>query len=280
MGLLRTAWLAIKMRIVWLALTAAVIAGAVLIFGPRSRKVDTLRRVLADRVLDEVIGDIERRVVRHEIRKRLAVLDFAGERGRTIADLLRKRLGRKGMLVEARKSALKKAVEAAGFSGTTDSSREAGRVAKDLGADAAIFGTVEEFSRTGSEGAVRLEIAVAAADSGEEIMRQEYARVWPDGLLDTVASVGTGWRLLIWLGLAAVLPFAAYPIARGALDRESNPLTFFLLSAMTALDVIVALLLLGFSVRTVWAAMLVVAAFGAAAAYNYVVLNSYEKMRV
>ena len=63
MGLLRTVWLAIKMRIVWLVLTAVIITGAVLIFGPRSRKVDTLRRVLADRVLDEVIRDIERRII-------------------------------------------------------------------------------------------------------------------------------------------------------------------------------------------------------------------------
>jgi hypothetical protein len=280
MGLLRTAWLAIKMRFVWLVLTAAVIAGAILIFGHRSRKVDTLRRILADRVLDEVIADIERRVIRHEIRKRLTVLDFAGERGAYIADLLRKRLRRKGILAESRKSALRKAVEAVGLSDTATSAPKAASVADQLGADAAVFGQVEEFSRTDREGALRLQVAVAEAASGRELMRATYARAWPGGLLDVLASVGAGWRLLIWLGLAVVLPFAVYPIARAALERESNPLTFLLLFVMTALDVVAALLLLGFSVRTVWAALLIVAALGAATAYNYLVLNSYEKMRI
>ena len=102
MGLLKTAWLAIKMRIVWFVITAAVIAGAVLVFGPRSKKVDTLRRVLADRVLDEVICDLERRYIQHQVRKKLAVLDFVGDGGHTIADVLRKRLRHKGMLVEHR----------------------------------------------------------------------------------------------------------------------------------------------------------------------------------
>jgi hypothetical protein len=38
--------------------------------------------------------------------------------------------------------------------------------------------------------------------------------------------------------------------------------------------------MLGFSVRTVWAAMLVIGAFAASGVYNYLVLNSYEKMRI
>ena len=81
------------------------------------------------------------------------------------------------------------------------------------------------------------------------------------------------------MGVAARLPLAAYPLARAALDRESNLLTFLLLFAMTALDVLAALVLLGFAVRTVWIALLILGAFAASALYNYLVLNSYEKMR-
>lgn len=280
MGLFRTLWMAIKMRIAWFLLTAAVIAGAVLVFGPKSRKVDTLRRVLADRVLDEVIQDIEHRYIRKEIDKRLAVLDFDGERGGTIADLLRKRLRRKGALVEQRKSTLRKALDKAGLSGTTDSPEKAARVAKELGADAAVFGRVDEFSRSGDRGAVQVEVVLADADSGEEVVRESYAAVWPANVLDRLATFGAGWRLLIWLGLAVFVPLAAYPVARAALEQESNGLTFLLLVALTALDVTLALLMLGFSVRTVWAAMLVIGAFAASGVYNYLVLNSYEKMRV
>ncbi len=279
MGLLRTIWLAIKMRIIWFVLTAALIGGAILVFGPRSRKVDTLRRLLADRVLDEVIADLERRYIRREIRKKLAVLDFAGERGDYIADLLRKRLRRKGMLIESRKSAFRKALETAGLSGATNSSRKAAKVAKELGADAAIFGRVEEFSRDGKHGAVRLEVALAEAESGNEVSRARYASVWPASSLDRLATLGSGWRLLIWLGVAVMLPLAAFPLARATLERESNLLAFLLLFAMTALDVVVALVLLGFLVRSIWPALLVVGAFGASAVYNYLVLNSYEKMR-
>jgi len=280
MGLLKTAWLAIKMRIVWFVITAAVIAGAILIFGPRSKKVDTLRRVLADRVLDEAIRDIERRYIRHQVRKKLAVLDFVGDGGDTIADLLRNRLRRKGMLVEHRKSAWKKALEKVGISGSTDSPDKAAKLAKELGAEAAVFGRVDEFSRDRSRGAVRLEVALAEAESGNETMRHSYAALWPAGTLDHVENLGAGWRLLIWLGVAVLLPISVYPVARVALERESNALTFLLLAGMTILDVAAALFLLGFSVRTVWVAVLVVGAFAAAGTYNYLVLNSYEKMRV
>jgi len=279
MGFLKTAWLAIKMRIVWFIITAAVIAGAILIFGPRSRKVDTLRRVLADRVLDEVIRDIERRYIRHQVRKKLAVLDFGGKGGDTIADLLRRRLRRKGMLVEHRKSAWKEALEKVGISGSTDSPDKAAKLAKELGAEAAVFGRVEEFSRDAARGAVRVEVALAEAESGNEAMRRSYAALWPAGTLDRVENLGAGWRLLIWLGVAVLLPISIYPVARAALERESNVLTFLLLAGMTILDVAAALFLLGFSVRTVWVAVLVVAAFAAAGTYNYLVLNSYEKMR-
>jgi hypothetical protein len=285
MGLLKTAWLAIKMRIVWFLITAAVIAGAILIFGPRSKNVDTLRRVLAGRVLDEVIADIERRYIRHQVReklavrKKLAVLDFAGKGGDTIAELLRKRLRRKGMLVEHRKSTLKKALDKVGITSPTGSPDKAGKLAKELGADAAVFGRVEEFSRDRTRGAVRVEVALAEAESGSETMRHSYAALWPAGMLDRVASVGAGWRLLIWLGVAVLLPLGAYPVAQATLERESNALSFLFLVGTTIIDLAAALFLLGFAVRTVWVALLVIAAFVAAGAYNYLVLNSYEKMR-
>ncbi|MBN1917819.1 MAG: hypothetical protein JW889_07920 [Verrucomicrobia bacterium] len=279
MGFLRTLWLAIKMRIAWFLLTAAVIGGAVLVFGPRSDKVDTLRRVLADRVLDEVIRDVERRVVAHEIRKRLAVLDFDGEHGRFMADLLRQRLRRKGLLVEQRPSALNKTLDRLGLAGTAQTAGDAAKIAREVGADAVVYGRVAEFSRDGNSGAVRIEVALADAGAAEDLSRDSYAAVWPAHVLDRITAFGAGWRLLIWLGVVVVVPLAAYPIARATLDRESNALTFLLLFALTALDLAVALLLLGFSVRTVWAALLVCGAFGGAGVYNYLVMNSYEKMR-
>jgi hypothetical protein len=97
--------------------------------------------------------------------------------------------------------------------------------------------------------------------------------------MDRVVMLGAGWRLLIWIGAALVLPLLAYPLARATLERESNALTFSLLAGLTVLDIAVALLMLGFAVYSVWTALLVIAAFLVGAAYNYIVLNSYEKMR-
>jgi len=133
--------------------------------------------------------------------------------------------------------------------------------------------------RSKPHGAVRLQIALADAATGDELARTHYAAVWPAGSLDRVASIGAGWRLLIWLAVALALPLAAYPVARAALEQESNLFTFLLLFAMTALDVLAALVLLGFAVRTVWIALLVLAALAASGLYNYLVINSYEKMR-
>ncbi len=279
MRLLRTLWLAIKVRIIWFVLTAAVITGAIFIFGPRSKQVGAMRRILADRVLDELIRDVERRIIKREIKKRIAVLDLDGDHHGFIADRIRSRLRQRGWLVEPRKSAWRKALEAAGISGPATSSAQAAEVAEQLDAGAAVFGRVEEFSDDGTHGAVRLQIALADAATGDELARTHYAAVWPAGSLDRVASIGAGWRLLIWLAVALALPLAAYPVARAALEQESNLFTFLLLFAMTALDVLAALVLLGFAVRTVWIALLVLAALAASGLYNYLVTNSYEKMR-
>jgi hypothetical protein len=79
--------------------------------------------------------------------------------------------------------------------------------------------------------------------------------------VETTVEVDTGpgfwsvlggflWRMLVVLAVAAVLPFASWPLAKIAFRQDSNALNAGLLIGLTALDVFVLFLLVSFQFTT------------------------------
>lgn len=82
---------------------------------------------------------------------------------------------------------------------------------------------------------------------------------------------------IAWIGFAAVLPWASYPLLPGVLKKESNAISAILLAGFLALDVLMALWLCGWHVGGAlsWAVLLL--GFIAAGAYNFVVCESLAR---
>ena len=275
MGILRTLGTYIMARILFLLICAGVVAGGIALVGSRSRRVDFVRRMMANRAVREMVFELQERYP----NKSFAVFDFTDDYKDAVTKRLRRSLDKAGKSAAVPVSKLNKALKALGLSDGVTSSESAAKAARKVNADIAIYGRVEEFSRDGTHGSLRVEVRAADALSGKEVLKHTVAAAWPASMSDRVVTLGAGWRLLIWVFVAAGLPLVCHPLARSALERESNLLTFLLLLGLTILDVAAALFLLGFSVHSFWTALLVIGALAGSGIYNYAVLNAYEKMR-
>lgn len=77
----------------------------------------------------------------------------------------------------------------------------------------------------------------------------------------------------IWLGIAVVLPWTILPLVPWVVKKESNLVSAGFLAGVTAIDVLVALYLAGFSGHGALTWMVLLLGFLTAAAYNFVVCN-------
>lgn len=85
-------------------------------------------------------------------------------------------------------------------------------------------------------------------------------------------------RILTFLLVAVLLPFATISIVKEALER-SNKYNFLLLAAYTAFDIALALMLIGILLTDFWAYMLFVLAVIGSAGYNFVILTRIAEIR-
>jgi hypothetical protein len=275
MGVLKSVGSYLTARAVIALVCIGALAAGIGALRSRATRVDLVRRIMANRAAREIVLDLQKRYPNASF----VVFDFAGDYNGYMAEQLRAELRRVGKVVAAPASRVTKAIAALRPRDGMATPEEAAGEARKLDADVAVYGRIDEFDRLGRRGSLRMDVRAAEAATGEETVQRALAVEWPATSMDRVVMLGAGWRLLIWIGAALVLPLLAYPLARATLERESNALTFSLLAGLTVLDIAVALLMLGFAVYSVWTALLVIAAFLVGAAYNYIVLNSYEKMR-
>lgn len=77
----------------------------------------------------------------------------------------------------------------------------------------------------------------------------------------------------LWLGIALVLPWAAFPVLPWVVKKESNVVAGLLLAALTALDVGMALLMTGVSGLGTLSWLVLLLGFLSAGVYNFVVCN-------
>ena len=86
------------------------------------------------------------------------------------------------------------------------------------------------------------------------------------------------WRILIFVVIAFLLPLATMPIVKNVLAERSNKYNFLMLAAYTALDIVLASILIGILLTDFWAYFLFVLAVTASAVYNYVILSRIQEL--
>jgi hypothetical protein len=104
----------------------------------------------------------------------------------------------------------------------------------------------------------------------------------PSGLFHSahakINSTSPFLRIIIFVLVAALLPFATVSIVKKVLGERSNKYNFLLLAAYTAFDFLLALVLVGILLTDFWAFFLLIVAAIASGVYNFAVLNRIEEL--
>lgn len=95
--------------------------------------------------------------------------------------------------------------------------------------------------------------------------------IWRLGPAGRAALLSGLWRGLLWLAIAAVLPWCSRLFMRRVLEISSNWAGVILLATFTLIDVVAGLVLLGGLPHGGWGWLLALAALVGAGTYNYLV---------
>lgn len=122
----------------------------------------------------------------------------------------------------------------------------------------------------------RLDITFYATNvDGREVFRERYTRIIAKSVFDleyyrlSLAEMGLGWRLLIWIVITLCLPVVTWFVPVRVMKKESNGAILGALAAYTALDGVAALALMGFAVTGFLSFLALVLALGLGGVYNY-----------
>lgn len=96
---------------------------------------------------------------------------------------------------------------------------------------------------------------------------------------ETKAAIWSGiWRSVVWVVIAAAVPWSAKLYIRRILDAGTNWAGVGLLAALTAVNLLAAALLMTGWPGSVWTWLAAVAALAVAVTYNYLVTEYLSEM--
>lgn len=162
---------------------------------------------------------------------------------------------------------------------------EAVSVARQIGADAVLFGEVTRFSGQQGEAMLAIDVRLAERESGQAVWVKHYeeqlsgAPTTVDYWRARLADANKPQRVVIWVCLVLLLPLVTAPLVRRVTAEESNALNLGMLVAYTAVGAAAAWALTGFWVPSWWTAFALLLAMGSAAVYNYKVASVIDELR-
>ncbi|MEX0321467.1 MAG: hypothetical protein AB3N63_04870 [Puniceicoccaceae bacterium] len=136
--------------------------------------------------------------------------------------------------------------------------------------DAVILGKVREVAILPEGSTATIEFHVRDLKNGGWLLQQSITGTWKPGLIDALRTPIPGWlRLLAWILIVAALPWITQPIIHKAVEAKSNQTSALLVGGYTLAAVILAALLMGFSLQGVGSWALFVAAVSGAGGYSW-----------
>jgi len=253
------------------------------VFGPMEDSLGFLRRNLAEQVCTEAADDLPQR----SGVGTLAVLDLGGDSNDGyVTSILRRQVEATGKYRLIDESFFRRLLREVGKdSGPISRLSDAVATARQLGVDAVIFGEIPEYTARKDAARIRLELRMAERDSGQAVFVREYARDLGGSWTGTsywrarIADSSKGRRIFIWVVFTFLLPLVTVPLIRRLTAVDSNLLNLGLLLGYTLLDMLLALVLTGFWIPTLWTAGILLLALAASGFYNYRIASFIEQMK-
>ena len=150
---------------------------------------------------------------------------------------------------------------------------------KALGISAVLYGEVPRFESSPKGAVLDMQVKLISVPDARVILDRHYTRSITSGLLsqatvqERMGSVLPAQRFLGWVVIVLLLPMFTIGFIRSMVRRESNRVNAFTLITYTAVDTLLAYLLVGASLAGWGAILLFVAAVGLALAYNFRIMS-------
>lgn len=248
-----------------------------------SGRVDTFRYVLADRVASEAADTIRESTEAEKI----CVLPVGRDEFKVMSDLLEEKIRNLGYyrLVKAGKvlEAIEEVME--GKEMGSLGIPEALDIGKKVGAEAVVFASLDSFlpPKRDDPAEIDFDLSVLDVKEAKVVTKQSFSdkmdKKFSMAYFSAAMHESSGWiRLLIWVVLVGLAPFATQFIVKGVTKKENNAGNLAMLSGYTFFDLFVALFLLGFLVKGFWLGLLIFIGFLAAGAYNYIACTIIYEM--
>jgi hypothetical protein len=260
----------------------AVLWGAYAAIRPEPQVLTPERREAAEAATEEVLRTCPRPV--GDIVK-LAVAPLAGDFTGEVAQGIRDALSAEGFYDLAPPSLVQRVQEnLLSERPETEGLDEARAIGEGAGAEWVLWGRVNRLSSVEGHAAADMELAINDVDSAEGIWAEtvQWDSAGAAGPGRTASGAGLRGPLSRLAGcvvFALCLPLAVLPWVRRVLGRESNAATLALLASLTAVDVLIALMILRGSLST----FLYVASIGTFAIvagwYNFLVCDRIDAGR-
>jgi len=251
------------------------------LFGPTEDSLGFMRRKLADRLCSQAAKDLPKKGGGQS----LAVLSFAGDGTGYVTRLLRDKIEAVGEYRLLEDSFFRKLLREFGNEDVAVSLlTDAVATARKVGVDLVVFGEIPEFTAGEDRATFKLEVRMAERESGQAIFARSYSdRIGGSTEVNSywrarLADSSKGRRIFIWVAFTLLLPLASVPLIRCLTAASSNMINLLMLLGYTLVDMLVALLLTGFWIPTLWTAGILLLALGASSYYNYRVASFIEEM--
>jgi hypothetical protein len=279
--LVKGSYLLLSTRVGSLALIGALGAFAFHVLGPEPKRLDSLRRAVADSACAEAVDKLPH----DKSVYRIAVLPFERDYTSYISDTLRSRLaatGRynvsdKGFWERLMKTLNRDPWEVVG----ADAALHAGRR---MGLDAVVFGVVPEQAEDAGKAGIVMNVTMLRVSTGERIAdftieqginKSLASPRYVESQVHNSALLG---RVTLWATLCLALPVILSFLVQRVTRLESNAFNALMLAGFVAVDVVLAVLVLNVPLSAYPGWLVLLLAGGAAAGYNYVACTKIDEV--
>ena len=250
--------------------------------GPRKPEVGSLRKQVADQIVPQVVQDL--RAVRQNVRT-AALLHLANDPSDYVTDQLRSAIEQAGIVDLRDRTFMEKLrnllrLRHPSFADVDSALRQG----KSLSVEAVIFGRVNSHEMVSGSARLDMDLYFASVNDGQVLLNKNYQRVLTPGLLSSavvqeqVQAIRPAQRFLGWVVIVLLLPVFTIGFIRAMVRKESNRVNAFTWTVYTAVDAVLAWLLVG-AALTGWLFVLpFIIAVGAALAYNFYIMNFALKL--
>ena len=250
--------------------------------GPRKPEIGPVRKQVADQLIPAIVEDL--RTSRQSIRSAV-LLHLTNDTTDYVSDQLRLGIEQAGILDLHDRTLSEKVRTALRLKhpsyGRTDEAIAAGR---SRNAPAVVFGTIHSFESYPDGAKIDLEIRLADVAKGQTIFDRRYSKdvttsVFSGSVVkEHVGRVGAAQRFLGWVVLVLLLPVFTIGFIRAMVRKDSNRANAFALAVYTAVDAVLAYLLVGADFSSWLSILIFLIAVGVAFGYNVTVMSFAMKL--